>query len=60
MYPLERADKVHTKFGEAVQLTLQDSPLTCVKVFLPRRYGVVFSEDDIRSINDKTVSLALI
>jgi len=60
MYPIERADKVQTKFGEAIQLTLQESQLTCVKVFLPRRYGAVFTGNDLKSINDKTVSLALI
>jgi hypothetical protein len=36
-YNIERAEKVRTKYGEAVFLTLQDSPLTSVKIFLPRR-----------------------
>ena len=37
---------------------LQD-PETFLKVFLPRRYGILFSDEDLRSINDKTVSLNL-
>jgi len=59
-YPIERAEKVQTKYGEAVLLTLKESSQVYVKVFLPRRYGAQFSEDDIHSINNKTVSLALI
>ena len=30
-----------------------------MKVFLPRRYGILFSDEDLRSIHDKTVSLNL-
>jgi len=59
-YPIERAEKVHTKYGETVLLTLKESSQVYVKVFLPRRYGAQFSEDDIHSINNKTFSLALI
>ena len=43
-YNIERVEKVRTKYGEAVLLTLQDSPLTSVKIFLPRRYGELFTE----------------
>jgi len=60
-YNIERAEKVRTKYGEAVLLTLQDSPLTSVKIFLPRRYGELFTEEDFQSMNEKkTVSRALI
>jgi len=57
-YPIERAERVVTKYGEAILMTLQD-PETFLKVFLPRRYGTVFSDEDLSSINDKTVSLNL-
>jgi len=53
-YPIERAEKVQTKYGEAVLLTLKESSQVYVKVFLPRRYGTQFSEDDIHSINNKS------
>jgi hypothetical protein len=58
-YPIERAEKLQAKFGGAILLTLQESPQTFVTVFLPRRYGAHFTENDLRSINDKSVSLAL-
>jgi hypothetical protein len=58
-YPIERAEKLQTRFGEAILLTLQESPLSYVKVFLPRRYGVLFTEADLKSINEKIVSLSL-
>jgi len=57
-YPIERAEKVQTRYGEAVLLTLKESSQVYVKVFLPRRYGALFSEDDLKSINEITVSLA--
>jgi len=57
-YPIERADRVVTKYGEAILTTLQ-APETFLKVFLPRRYGTLFSDEDLHSKNDKTVSLNL-
>jgi len=59
-YPIERAERVKTKYGETILATLRaESPQTFLKVFLPRRYGVLFSDEDLRHINDKTVSLSL-
>ena len=59
-YPIELAERVQTKYGEAISVTLRaESPQTFVKVFLPRRYGVLFSDEDLRHINDRTVSLRL-
>jgi len=58
-YPIERAEKLQTRFGEAILLTLQESPQTSVKVFVPRRYGALFTDNDLHSINEKSVSLAL-
>ena len=58
-YPIERVEKVQTKYGEAIILTLQESPQTFMKVFLPKRYGSVFTDNDLHSINVKSVSLNL-
>jgi hypothetical protein len=58
-YPIERAGKLQTKFGWAILLTLQESPQTFVIVFLPKRYSAHLTENDIRSINEKSVSSAL-
>jgi hypothetical protein len=56
---MERAEKIQTRYGEAVLLTLIESPQSCVKVFLPKRYGALFTEADLTSINEKSVALAL-
>ena len=58
-YPIERVEKVQTKYGESIILTLQESPHTFVKVFLPKRYGSLFTDNDLHSINAKSVSLNL-
>jgi len=57
-YPMECAARVATKYREEILVTLQ-APDTFLKVFLPRRYGPLFGDEDLRSINDKTVSLNL-
>ena len=59
LYPIERAEKLRDRFGEAILLTLQESPQIFVKVFLPRHYGALFTDNDLHSINEKAVSLAL-
>jgi hypothetical protein len=58
-YPIERADKVQTHFGEAILLTIQESPQSYVKVSLPKRYGVLFTEAYFQAVNDKHVSHSL-
>jgi len=59
-YPIERAERVLTKYGKAMLMTLQaESSQTFVNVFLPRRSGTLFSDDDLCSINDNTISLNL-
>ena len=58
-YPIERAERVQTKYGEAILMTLgAESPHTFLKVFLPRRYGALFGDDDLSAINDKTITLS--
>jgi hypothetical protein len=59
-YAIERAESVQTKYGETVLATLRaESSQTFLKVFLPRRYGVLFSDEELRHINEKTLSLSL-
>jgi hypothetical protein len=52
-YPIERADRVTTCFGETMLLSIRAiaTDQLC-KVFLPQRYTVVFKDDDVPSIND--------
>jgi len=53
-YPIQHAERVVTKYGEAILLTLlSQSPQTFLKVFLPRRYGTLLNDDDLCSINEK-------
>ena len=41
-YPIEHAERVQTKYGKAILITLQaETPQTFLKVFLPRRYGTI-------------------
>jgi len=59
-YPIERAERVKTKYGETVLATQRaESPQTFLKVFLPRRYGVLFSDEELRHINEKALSQSL-
>jgi hypothetical protein len=46
-YPVLRAESVDTNYGLSILLTLRESKDLCVKVFLPRRYSLCFSEEDI-------------
>jgi hypothetical protein len=58
-YPFIIAEKVQIKFGETMLLTLQDSNNILKSVFLPKRYGSLFANGNINSINENKVSLAL-
>jgi hypothetical protein len=58
-YPMEREEKLQTKFGGTIFITLQKSPQAFVIFFLPRRHSAHITGNDIRSINEKSVSLAL-
>ena len=59
-YPIIHAERVETKFGQSVLLTILDSPMNSVKVFLPKGYSAVVRDDDIDDINSNRVSLNLI
>ena len=52
-YPMQRADRFKTRFGEAILLSIRDvaADRLC-KVFLPQRYTAVFKDDDVLAIND--------
>jgi hypothetical protein len=52
-YPIEHADRVTTKFGETILLSIRDVvEARLCKVFLPLRYTAVFKDDDVLAIND--------
>ena len=67
-YPIVKTEKVKTRNGDTVFLSIRD-PLTLsvrdlspsiLKVFLPKRYAAVFTEADISSINDEQIHWNLI
>jgi hypothetical protein len=45
------AERVETKYGVSILLTIRENINSCVKVFLPRRYSLYFSEGDILATN---------
>jgi len=54
-YPIARADRVKTKFGETILVSIrdQDTPdQPPYKVFLPQRYAAAFKDEDVQAIND--------
>ena len=60
-YPIERADRITTRFGDTFILSIRDTAADRLhKVFLPQRYGAKFKDEDIQSINKGTVDLCLV
>ena len=67
-YPIVKAERVQTVYGETVLFSISDHlslsviDLTprLVKVFLPKRYARVFKEEDISSIKDGSSVLDLV
>jgi hypothetical protein len=56
-----RAERVPTRYAPSVVLTLRcPSESRLCKVFLPRRYCSLITDDDIIAINDKQIVLHLV
>jgi hypothetical protein len=54
-YRILRAQRLTTRFGPAVILTVKGEDAAPVQMFLPRRYSDVFTDTDIEQINSKAV-----
>ena len=54
------AERVTTRYGLSVLVAIMDSPSSSVKVFLPRRYGDVVTDEDLEAINTQRVALLLL
>ena len=53
-YPVLHCDRIGTKYGEAVCLTLrEEAEDNVIRVFLPRHYGMTFTEEDVAAINSR-------
>jgi hypothetical protein len=59
-YPIINAERIGTRHGPTIILSLRDSPSRIIKVFVPRRYYSSFSDTAIEEINSATVALCLI
>ena len=59
-YPITKARRMDTKFGENVVLTSLGDDEKSVSVFLPKRYTAVVTDEDIGMINSKRAKLNLI
>jgi hypothetical protein len=59
-YPIKHAQSSGTRFGPTVLLSIRDSEFTLRKVFLPRRYSEVASDEDIERINSGRAKLNLV
>jgi len=67
-YPTVKAERVKTRYGEIVLLSISDPQSLSVrdlspallKVFLPKRFATVFTDADISSINGEQIRLNLI
>jgi hypothetical protein len=54
------AERIATRFGPSVLLTLLLDPPHTAKVFIPERYGILFSDDDIHEIQQGRIGLRLV
>jgi hypothetical protein len=59
-YPIVRAERVYTRYGETILISIRDSQSQLNKVFLPQRYGKHFTNNDISSINEEKIKPHLI
>jgi len=59
-YPIERADRVTTRFCGKILLAIRDSENRLLKLFLPQRYGVAFKDDNLQAINEGTARWNLV
>jgi len=60
LYLIFRAKRITTKYRPTVLLSIRDSEANMVQFFLPKRYSVVISDNDVDKINSKPVSLNLV
>jgi hypothetical protein len=59
-YEIGYVERVDTKYGPTVLMTLLMTSASTAKIFLPKRYAGLFSNDDIEAIQNNTVKLQII
>jgi hypothetical protein len=59
-YPIQHAQRVGIRFGPTILMSIRDSEFTLKKLFLPRRYSEVITDEDIDRINSGRARLYLV
>jgi len=52
-YGIVHAERTVTKYGPTINLALAESQTSTIKVFLPKRYSSLFTDEDIVRINTR-------
>lgn len=55
-----RAERVNTRYGPSIVLTIRCPDFQRYRVYLPRRYCIVVTDDDITDINERQIMLHLV
>ena len=58
LYPIVHIERINTRYGQSFLVAILDSTTSYVKVFVPRRNGVVVSDEDLEAINSQRVAYA--
>jgi hypothetical protein len=59
-YPIVHAERINTRHLQSVLVAIMDSPSSSVKIFVPKRYGDVVSEEDLEAVSSQRVGLLLL
>jgi hypothetical protein len=59
-YPVLNAERVQTKYGVSILLTVRESSVDAVRVYQPKRYTDAFTDPYIDSINNDTLKFKLV
>ena len=54
-YSITHAERIVTKFGPTILMSIRNAPFHTVKMFMPKRYGYASSDADIEDINTEKV-----
>ena len=59
-YPVLHYERMDTKYGESVRLTLrEEAEDNVIRVFLPRHYGTTITEEDMAATNNHRIQYYL-
>ena len=59
-YPKVHAERVSTKYGPKLLLSLRDSDGKLVQIILPKRYENIVTDEDMEKINSRSIHQNLV